>query len=399
MFLDVTSRRNPGLIRAAAALHRRAIIPANTYVLDLDALTENVRLISSAAEAAGIKLYAMLKQLNRNQEVARAVAAAGIGAAVAVDPEEATKLATAGIRIGHVGHLVQPTAAQLPDLLALRPEVMTVFSAEKARQVSAAASRLGMVQDVMLRVAGPADFFHAGQEGGIEEEDLLPAAAAISTLPGVRLVGVTSFPCIAFDGNTNQPRPTANLSTLTRAAATLRAAGYEITQINAPSQTCCATLDLLRTAGATHGEPGHGLTGTTPWHAVTDLAERPAVVYLTEVSHTFRGHVLTVGGGLYPRSHALSALVGPDPGRLRRLRVLDAREYHINYYGVLDQGGGPPPESGESVIYALRMQMFVARANLALVTGLSQGHIDSVRLFNRCNDELAVPHLAGGVSL
>lgn len=395
MFLEVTSRRNQQLIVAAAMLHRRRIIPANTYVLDMDTLVANARAIHDAATAVGIGLYFMSKQLNRNTVAGRAVAAAGIEAAVAVEPEEAFALAAAGIRIGHVGHLVQPTATQLPALLGMRPEVMTVFSLEKARQVSEAATRLGLIQDILLRVVGPGDMFHAGQEGGIEEDALLETATALRRLPGVHLAGVTSFPCFAFDGSSGMPRPSANMATLLRAAATLRAAGHAITQINAPSQTCVGTVPLLAEAGATHGEPGHGLTGTTPWHAAADLAERPAVVYLTEVSHSFRGKTMVVGGGFYPRSQAIAALVGNDPERLRALHVIDSRDYHIDYYGTLDASGGPQPLAGDTAIYALRMQMFVARSNLALVSGLSRGVIDEVRLFDRHNAELAVPSLAG----
>jgi hypothetical protein len=39
MFLDALRRRNPGFIRAAQSLHQAGAIPANAYVLDLDAGT------------------------------------------------------------------------------------------------------------------------------------------------------------------------------------------------------------------------------------------------------------------------------------------------------------------------------------------------------------------------
>ena len=44
-------------------------------------------------------------------------------------------------------------------------------------------------------------------------------------------------------------------------------------------------MAALAAGGATQLEPGHGLTGTTPLHARTALPERPAMLYLTEVSH------------------------------------------------------------------------------------------------------------------
>ena len=41
MFLDLLRRRNPRLIDAAIDLHQRGELPANTYVLDLDAAKVN----------------------------------------------------------------------------------------------------------------------------------------------------------------------------------------------------------------------------------------------------------------------------------------------------------------------------------------------------------------------
>ena len=38
MFLDVLRRRNPGFIEAAMRLHQEGRLPANAYVLDLDAV-------------------------------------------------------------------------------------------------------------------------------------------------------------------------------------------------------------------------------------------------------------------------------------------------------------------------------------------------------------------------
>ena len=41
MFLDLIRRRNPRLIEAAIALHQSGQLPANTYVIDLDAVEDN----------------------------------------------------------------------------------------------------------------------------------------------------------------------------------------------------------------------------------------------------------------------------------------------------------------------------------------------------------------------
>ncbi len=92
MFLDVLRRRNPALIEAAIALHQAGALPANCTVIDLDAVTENARAIREAADAAGLKVFAMTKQMGRNGDFCRAVAAGGIGEAVAVDMDMRARL-------------------------------------------------------------------------------------------------------------------------------------------------------------------------------------------------------------------------------------------------------------------------------------------------------------------
>ena len=63
--------------------------------------------------------------------------------------------------------------------------------------------------------------------------------------------------------------------------------------------------------GGNCGEPGHGLTGTTPLHAAcAEEPEIPAIVYVSEVSHNFQGKAYCYGGGHYRRSHVKQALVG-----------------------------------------------------------------------------------------
>ena len=65
MFLDVLRRRNPGFIEAAMRLHQEGRLPANAYVLDLDAVEANARLIKTEADRLGLKVFAMTKQVGR----------------------------------------------------------------------------------------------------------------------------------------------------------------------------------------------------------------------------------------------------------------------------------------------------------------------------------------------
>ena len=79
MFLDVIRRRNPRLIEQAIALHQAGHIPANTYVIDLDAVEANARAIATEAKRLGLKVFAMTKQMGRNGDFCRAVVSGGIG--------------------------------------------------------------------------------------------------------------------------------------------------------------------------------------------------------------------------------------------------------------------------------------------------------------------------------
>ena len=46
MFLQRLIERNPRLLEAAIALHQQGRIPPNTWLIDLDAIAENARVLS-----------------------------------------------------------------------------------------------------------------------------------------------------------------------------------------------------------------------------------------------------------------------------------------------------------------------------------------------------------------
>src|ERR1700722_13171189 len=112
MFLDIIRRRNPGLIGAAIALHQQGAIPANSYVIDLDAVTANARLMRQESDRLGLRAFAMTKRMGRNPDFCAAVRRGGIDSAVAVDMECARLTHKAGLKLGHVGHLVQVPRAE-----------------------------------------------------------------------------------------------------------------------------------------------------------------------------------------------------------------------------------------------------------------------------------------------
>ncbi|MTI94758.1 MAG: YhfX family PLP-dependent enzyme [Firmicutes bacterium] len=375
MFLEATMKRNPRLMEAAVRLHRDGHIRPNTYVIDMDALRQNVRGLVQAARQSGLELYMMTKQVGRNPAIAQEIAACGIEKAVAVDPWEALTLAKAGIRLGNVGHLVQIPSGMLREIITQRPEVITLFSVAKAREVSAVAAELGVTQKVLMKVVGPEDMIYEGQTGGFPEAELVAAAQEIGALPNLQIAGVTAFPCLLYDAEAAEFAKTPNFATVLRAAESLRQElNLEIEQVNTPSGTSIATLPILAETGATHGEPGHSFTGTTPSHANRDLPELPAMVYVTEVSHIYDNLAYVYGGGFYRRSNMRQAAVGKGWPEMAAniLAVREIAPEAIDYHGVLSLESGRA-QVGDTAIYSFRTQIFVTRAEVALVYGISKG--------------------------
>ncbi|SEB93275.1 Predicted amino acid racemase [Rhizobiales bacterium GAS191] len=377
MFLDLIRRRNPMLIEQSIALHQTGKLPANTYVIDLDAVENNARHIANVAGKFGLKTYAMTKQMGRNGSFCRAVVKGGIAKAVAVDMECARATRRAGMGLGHIGHLVQVPRFEADAAASFAPDHWTVFSLDKAKEAGEAAHRLGRTQAILARLVAEGDRFYRGQEGGLPAGDVLSVADAIDAMPGARFAGITTFPSQLFEHASAKVMPTPNLATLERAAEALAKAGRTGIEINAPGTTSAEILPMLASAGATQIEPGHGLTGTTPLHAVQDLPEIPAVVYLSEVSHSIGGEAFCFGGGLYIDpvfpDYSVRAIVAREPtvSETALAKVDIPAPASIDYYGMIDASGAVQPRCGDSVVFGFRPQAFVTRAYVAGVSGLS----------------------------
>jgi predicted amino acid racemase len=389
MFLDTTLDRNAALIRAALRLHRDGLIPPNSFVVDLDAVAENARLVRQAADTAGLSLYFTTKQIGFNPILARCVVEAGIEKAIAIDTQEAFALSRHNIRIGHVGHLVQTPYHMIGRMLELEPEVFTVFGVEKARQISEVAARDQRDVQLLLRVVSEEDFKFPGQEGGIPLDSLLDKASTIMELTNVRIVGVTAFPCLELDNSSKKLVPTNNFHTILRAAEMLeKKLGIHIEQINAPGNTCVNAMETLASMGATHGEPGHGLTGTTYLHAYPGQTERPAVVYVSEISHKCGGTACAIGGGVYRRAPVNNALVGSRSDAMVRTRALPLDPTAIEYYVSLVIPHDEAVSVGDTVIFASRAQIFVSRSYVAVVGGIQDEKPELVGLFDRSGNKV-----------
>ena len=376
MFLDVLRRRNPRLIEAAIAFHQAGDIPANCYVIDIDMVERNARTIFDEAKRLGLTVFAMTKQMGRNADFCGAIMRGGITAAVAVDMECARACTRAGLSLGHIGHLVQVPTAETQTAAAMNPQYWTVFNMERALLASAASERLDRTQNLVVRLQAESDRFYPGHEGGFPADDVLGIADQIDSMPGGRLGGVTTFPALLFDQATRRMRTTPNLETIRRAAERLIRSGRSDIQINAPGTNAVTGLSLLADAGVTQCEPGHGLTGTTPLHALEDLPELPAVVYVSEIAHRHSGRAYCFGGGLYIDpifpDYPVRAIVAKEP-TTELSSMFDVQippPSAIDYYGMIDAPGSNEASIGHTVVFGFRPQVFVTRAYTVGIAGL-----------------------------
>ena len=199
-FSNTLRRRNPTLIEQAIALHQRGQLPANAYVIDLDAVEANARLIAEEARRHGLEVYAMTKQMGRNGSFCRAVMRGGIGKAVAVDMECARATCRAGMGLGHIGHLAQVPRAEADAAAALRPDHWTVFNLEKAAEAAQASLKRGRIQPLLARIAAQGDRFYRGHEGGFAAAEIVAVAEIASTRsPAPVSPASTTFPALLFD--------------------------------------------------------------------------------------------------------------------------------------------------------------------------------------------------------
>lgn len=384
MFLSSTLRRNRELIEASFQLHQQGLILPDTYVVDLDTLKKNAKQMLAAANQQHTALYFMLKQLGRNPLIAKALVELGFEGAVVVDFKEAKVMMDHQIPIANVGHLVQAPKAMLKALVAYGCHYFTIFSVEKAREINECAKALGIRQKVLLKVVGPSDMIYSGQTAGFRL-DVLPAVIEeLKKLEAIEIAGVTSFPCFLYDEEKDTIAPTPNMESLLKAQEMLAEHGIEIENVNAPSATCTFTLNEMKGYPVNSGEPGHGLSGTTPLHAHKECVEIPCVTYVSEISHNFDERSYCYGGGFYRRSHVANALVGQSADHARLYHVEPPSLESIDYYFELDQ----PCTVSDTVVMAFRFQIFVTRSNVAVVEGIHTGEMKLLGIYNSLGDEI-----------
>lgn len=369
MFLAQTVKRNRALIEASFQMHQGGLIEPDSYVIDVDTFLANASLMLEEAKKMEIRLFFMLKQIGRNPYLAEKLMELGFEGAVVVDYKEARIMMNHGIPIANIGHLVQIPDFQIEELVAYRPKMITVYSEEKISRIHQASKKLGLIQDVILRVYNDSDMIYSGQTGGFHLEMLEALAARIKLMyPCVNIAGVTSFPCFLYEEAAGDLIATENMNTVKQAVEILGRNGINCSIIDTPSGTCIYALKKIKEQGGNCGEPGHGLSGTTPMHAVKILPEIPCVTYVSEVSHNFMGQAYCYGGGYYRRSHLMKALVGVSFEKSEELGVIPPSDESIDYYIGLEKECAV----GDTVVMAFRFQIFVTRSDVVLVEGLKE---------------------------
>lgn len=385
MFLEALEKQNPDLIKAALSLFKQGHLLPDTTVIDVDQLIENAQLMRQVANDYGIKLFAMTKQFGRNPKLAKIlIEGCGFDGIVCVDFKEARLMAAHGLPIANVGHLVQPPTNMIPQLIAeIKPQVVTVYSLDKVKQISDAAVQAGREQGVLLKFYHPRDQLYTNQESGFAINKLEQVVAEVQAMPNVFIAGVTHFPCFMFDQQTQKTLATENLTTLLQAKERLNAQGIECEQINAPSATSIETIPLLAGYGCTHGEPGHSLTGTMPANVNGSQPEKISMLYLSEISHHFGENSYCFAGGYYRRGSLEHGLVHSN-GDSHRVRVYnddhDSIDYHLRVEGL--------HPIGAPVIMAYRTQVFVTRSDVALVTGVKSKQPQVLEVYDSLGNQV-----------
>ncbi len=384
MFLDKTVKYNSNLIQCAFDLHQSGLISPDTYILDLDMIEKNAQMMLQEAKAQEIKLFFMTKQIGRNPMVAKMLMDMGFDGAVVVDFREAEMMIENNIPIGNVGHIVQVPRHKIAKIIKSKPYTITVYSLEKLIEINEVAKRLGMIQQITLRVIGENDFLYPGQYGGFKLDDLKDLVDKTKHLENINISGVTSFPCFLYSEENKDIYQTNNLTSVMNAKKILEEQGKEIIHVNLPSSTSTRTIHSIKEAGGTHGEPGHGLTGTTPYHKDHEGTEIPAMAYVSEISHNVDNLSYAYGGGYYARSRVKNALVGTSLETMRKADVITPPADNIDYYIPIK---GKRTVS-DTVIMAFRSQIFVTRSHVAVVKGISTGNYEIMGIFDSQGNKL-----------
>ena len=335
MFLKRLLKENLDFVKVAEKLHKDLEILPDTYCIDMDMLEINAKNILKEANKYGITLYYMLKQIGRNPLIAKKLENIGYKGAVCVDFKEAEIMMENNLHLGNVGHLVQIPQKMIKRIIEYGTDVFTVYSIDMIQKISDVALNLGKVQDIIIRVIEFDSNIYVGQESGLSVEEIKQIIPKIKSLKGIRLIGLTSFPCFLYSNEEKKIKVTNNLKSLLNAKEIL-------------------------------------LKGTTPLNSEGGI-EIPSYLYISEISHIFGEKSYFYGGGYYPRSNMKYGYINGEV-----VEVDDFNSENIDYYLSLKG----KYDIFKSIILAFRTQVFVTRSDIVLIEGIHNGNIKILGRFD-----------------
>lgn len=364
MFLKQLKNKNPQFIKSVLKLYDEGLILPDTYCIDVDTLLDNAKKILDEANKYNIRLWYMLKQLGRNPYIAKKLEEIGYKGAVLVDFKEVKMAMDNNLKLGNIGHLVQIPKNMLEQCLKYGAENFTVYSIEAIEKINEICKKLNKKQNIMLRIVDEKSEIYKGQEAGFNILELEKIADKIKEFKNINLNGLTSFPCFLYSEKSGKVEKTENISYLFKAKELLEKKGFKIDTLNMPSATSIENIKALYDLGANEAEPGHALSGTAPQCIKDESVEIPSYLYISEISHNFKGKSYIYGGGYYPRSHMKNALVN---GKFVEIEEFSSE--NIDYYLSLSD----KLEIYSPVIMCFRTQMFVTRSDIILIEGIRKG--------------------------
>lgn len=377
LFLKRLLDTNKAFVDASLDLYKKGLILPDSYCIDVDMFLENAKNILNEAKKYNINLFYMLKQVGRNPYLAKKLEDLGYKGAVCVDFKEVEVMMKNNLKLCNIGHLVQIPKNMLSRVIEYGVEIITVYSYDMIKEISNIALSLNKTQDIMLRILDENSEIYPGQEAGFSVNEVKELIPKLKDLKGVKLNGITSFPCFLYSPDEKCIKETNNLFSVLEVNEFLKNQNLYVKHINLPSVSTVENIKKIYSYGGTDAEPGHALTGTTPLN-IDSGVEIPAYLYISEISHVFKNNSYFYGGGYYPRGHMKHGYIDN-----KIVNVNNFNATNIDYYLSLEG----KYNIFDPIILCFRTQMFVTRSDIVLIEGIHSNNIHIVGIYNTQGDK------------
>ncbi|WP_288862786.1 alanine racemase [uncultured Sneathia sp.] len=377
LFLKRLLDTNKAFVDASLDLYKKGLILPDSYCIDVDMFLENAKNILNEAKKYNINLFYMLKQVGRNPYLAKKLEDLGYKGAVCVDFKEVEVMMKNNLKLCNIGHLVQIPKNMLSRVIEYGVEIITVYSYDMIKEISNIALSLNKTQDIMLRILDENSEIYPGQEAGFSVNEVKELIPKLKNLKGVKLNGITSFPCFLYSPDEKCIKETNNLFSVLEVNEFLKKQNLYVKHINLPSVSTVENIKKIYSYGGTDAEPGHALTGTTPLNIDSGI-EIPAYLYISEISHVFKNNSYFYGGGYYPRGHMKHGYIDN-----KIVNVNNFNATNIDYYLSLEG----KYNIFDPIILCFRTQMFVTRSDIVLIEGIHSNNIHIVGIYNTQGDK------------